>query len=221
MTALLPLLEACAPRPREQTSEDYAADLHKALGGEIRTAAQAVDFFAGTYATPAMRRVTTGIFDRLRHGASASQPSFIRFDSAFGGGKTHTLIALAAAARHPDLVRAGAAAGLLSPQLAVDDVQLVCFTGENADVLQGMAMDGTDRRAKSLTGFLAYHLGGESAYDGLKEHDDRYSDPGAAGFRKLIGDRPTLILIDDRRAGSPPPSRSMAYAKPGTVCAMP
>ena len=197
MTALLPLLEACIPRPKEQTSEEYAADLHKALGGEIRTAAKAADFFTGTYATPAMRRVTTGIFDRLRHGRAAGQPAFIRFDSAFGGGKTHTLIALAAAARHPELVRGGVAGGLLPPELAVDDVQLVCFTGENSDILQGMAMDGTDRRAKSLTGFLAYHLGGEAAYDALKEHDDRFSDPGAAGFQELIGDRPTLILIDE------------------------
>ena len=206
MISLLPLLESCTPRPKEQTSEDYAADLHKALGGEIRTAANAADFFAGTYATPSMRRVTTGIFDRLRHGSSANQPAFIRFDSAFGGGKTHTLIALAAAAKHPELIRAGAAGGLLSPELAVDDVQLVCFTGENANILQGMAMDGTNRRAKSLTGFLAYHLGGEAAYDELKEHDDHFSDPGAAGFQKLIGDRPTLILIDE-------PARWVAAAK--------
>ena len=146
MTALLPLLEACIPRPKEQTSEEYAADLHKALGGEIRTAAKAADFFTGTYATPAMRRVTTGIFDRLRHGRAAGQPAFIRFDSAFGGGKTHTLIALAATARHPELVRGGVAGGLLPPELAVDDVQLVCFTGENSDILHGMAMEGTDRR---------------------------------------------------------------------------
>lgn len=146
MTALLPLLEACIPRPKEQTSAEYAADLHKALGGEIRTAAKAADFFTGTYATPAMRRVTTGIFDRLRHGRAAGQPAFIRFDSAFGGGKTHTLIALAAAARHPELVRDGIAGGLLPPELAVDGVQLVCFTGENSDILHGMAMDGTDRR---------------------------------------------------------------------------
>ena len=31
MTKMLSLLESCSPRPREQTSEDYAAGLHKAL----------------------------------------------------------------------------------------------------------------------------------------------------------------------------------------------
>ena len=206
MTELLPLLEACTPRPREQNSEDYAADLHKALGSEISTAAKASDFFTGTYATHSMRRVTSGIFDRLLHGNASRQPAFIRFDSAFGGGKTHTLIALAAIASHPELVRDGTARGLLPPELAVNAVQLVCFTGENANILQGMAMNGTERRAKSLTGFLAYHLGGESAYDELKEHDDLFSDPGAAEFQKLIGSRPTLILIDE-------PARWVAAAK--------
>lgn len=197
MTTLMPLLESCSPRPREQTSEDYAADLHKALRGEIGNAASAADFFAGTHTTPAMRRVATGIFDRLKHGSPANQPAIIRFNSMFGGGKTHTLIALAAAGKHPQLVRSEAAGGLTPPELAVDGVRLVCFTGENANLLDGMAMDGTARRAKSLTGFLAYHLGGEPAFDAVRRHDELFSDPGADDIQRLIGDKPTLILLDE------------------------
>ena len=41
-----------------------------------------------------MRRVDTGIFDRLKHGRAANQTAIIRFNSMFGDGKTHTLIAL-------------------------------------------------------------------------------------------------------------------------------
>ncbi len=197
MTTLRPLQETCVPRPREQTSEEYAADLHKALNGEIGTAAATADFFAGTYVTAAMRRVATGIFDRLRYGSEAGQPAIIRFNSMFGGGKTHTLISLAAAAKHPQLVRTESTAGLLPSDLAVDDVRMVCFTGEDANLLDGMAMDGTSRRSKSLTGFLAYHLAGEPAFDKLQRHDELFSDPGAADFQRLIGDKPTLILIDE------------------------
>ena len=197
MTTLLPLLETCSPRPREQTSEDYAADLHKALQGEIGNAASAADFFAGTHATPAMRRVATGIFDRLKHGSAANQPAIIRFNSMFGGGKTHTLIALAASAKHPQLVSSDATEGLIPADLAVDGVKLVCFTGENANLLDGMAMDGTGRRAKSLIGFLAYHLGGEPAFDANQRHDELFSDPGADDIQRLIGDQPTLILLDE------------------------
>ena len=197
MTTLLPLLVTCCPRPREQTSEDYAADLHKALQGEIGNAASAADFFAGTHATPAMRRVATGIFDRLKHGSAAHQPAVIRFNSMFGGGKTHTLIALAAAAKHPQLVSSDGTGGLIPADLAVDGVKLVCFTGENANLLDGMAMDGTGRRAKSLIGFLAYHLGGEPAFDANQRHDELFSDPGADDIQRLIGDQPTLILLDE------------------------
>lgn len=197
MPTLLPVLEACTPRPAEQASRNYAADLHRALHREIGSAAAAADFFASTYATDAMRRVAAGIFGRLRHGDAGNADAVIRFHSVFGGGKTHTLIALAAAARHPQLVGAGAAGGLLPDELAVNDVRLICFTGENADVIQGMAMDGTDRRAQSLTGYLAYHLGGAAAYDAHREYDASFSDPGADGFQRLIGDRPTLILLDE------------------------
>ncbi len=197
MTKLLPLLDACSPRPKEQASEDYAADLHKALQGEIGNAASATNFFAGTYATPAMRRVATDIFDRLKHGSAASRPAIMRFNSMFGGGKTHTLIALAAAAKHPQLIRSDSSGGLIPPDLAVDNVKLVCFTGENANLLDGTAMDGTSRRAKSLIGFLAYSLGGEAAFDSVRQHDELFSDPGANDIQRLIGERPTLILLDE------------------------
>ena len=200
MPELLPLPESCPPRPAEQTSQHYAADLHRALNGEIGTAAAAANFFASTYATDAMRRVAHGIFDRLKNGDASDAPAVIRFNSVFGGGKTHTLIALAAAAKHPQLTCDGATGGLLPPDLAVDNVRLVCFTGENADVLRGMAMamDGAaGRRAKSLTGYLAYHLGGAAAFDELKQHDDLFTDPGADGFQELLGDRPTLLLLDE------------------------
>ena len=197
MASLPPLLNSCSPRPREQTSSDYAADLHRALQGEIGNAASAFDFFAGTHATPAMRRVATGVFDRLKHGTAANQSAIIRFNSMFGGGKTHTLIALAAAAKHPQLVRSGSTEGLMPADLAVADVKLVCFTGENANLVNGMAMDGTGLRAKSLFGFLAYHLGGEAAFRAHQEHDELFSDPGADDIQRLIGDKPTLILLDE------------------------
>jgi predicted AAA+ superfamily ATPase len=144
-----------------------------------------------------MSRVATNIFDRLKNGSEANQPAIIRFNSMFGGGKTHTLIALAAAANYPQLVRSKSTGGLIPTHLAVDDIRLVCFTGENANLLDGMAMDGTSRRAKSLIGFVAYHLGGETAFDTIQKHDELFSDPGADDIQRLIGDQPTLILLDE------------------------
>lgn len=194
--SLVPLFTACEPRPAEFTSENYAADLHRALGNEIATPAAARDFFGGTYPTPAMQTACRMIFDRLRNGGG-QRPGVYRFNSRFGGGKTHTLIALAAMARHPQIVQNGAAPELLPPAGAVDEVQLVCFTGENADVVAGMPLGDGSQRAKSLTGFVAYHLGGPAALAQFREHDNLLTDPGAAAFQELMGGRPTLILVDE------------------------
>ena len=194
--SLIPLFTACAPRSAEFTSENYAADLLSALGHEIATPAAARDFFGGTYPTPAMQAACRMIFDRLRNGGG-QQPSVYRFSTHFGGGKTHTLIALAAMARHPQIIQSGAVPQLLPPEGAVDGVQLVCFTGENADVVSGMPLDASGHRAKSLTGFLAYQLGGPAALEQFREHDHLLTDPGAAAFQELIGGRPTLILVDE------------------------
>lgn len=193
---LTPLFTACPPRSAEFTSENYAADLHNALGNEIATPAAAQDFFGGTYPTPAMQAACRMIFDRLRNGGG-NQPSVYRFNSRFGGGKTHTLIALAAMARHPEMVQSGAVKELLAPELAVAGVQLVCFTGENADVVSGMPLGNGGHRAKSLTGYVAYHLGGADALEQFREHDNLLTDPGAAAFQELMGGRPTLILVDE------------------------
>ena len=76
-------------------------------------------------------------------------------------------------------------------------MHLVCFTGENADVVSGMSLGAGGHRAKSLTGFLAYHLGGPAALERFREHDNRLTDPGAAAFQELMGDQPTLILVDE------------------------
>lgn len=194
--SLIPLFTACAPRPAEFTSENYAADLLSALGHEIATPAAARDFFGGTYPTPAMQAACRMIFDRLRNGGG-QQPSVYRFSTHFGGGKAHTLIALAAMALHPQIIQSGAVPQLLPPEGAVEGVQLVCFTGENADVVSGMPLDASGPRAKSLTGFLAYHLGGPAALEQFREHDNLLTDPGAAAFQELMGGRPTLILVDE------------------------
>ena len=197
MTNLLSVREACETRPPEQTSQHYAANLHNALTKEIGDAAAAENFFAATYPTQAMQELANGLFHRLGQGAAAHQSAVIRLNTMFGGGKTHTLIALAVAAQYPDLARAGKTGGLLLPERAVNQVQLVCYTGENADLVTGAALDNQGRRAKSLTGHLAYHLGGPAAYDRYREHDEMFTDPGAAALRELIGNRPTLILIDE------------------------
>ena len=196
---LTPVFQACKPRPAELTNDSYAADLHAALEKELKTAESARDFFTGTYQTDAMRTACRMIFDRLHNGNASEQPSIYRFNSRFGGGKTHTLIALAGASLHPDVVQDQANLTPIPPAMATDGIKLVAFTGENIDPLRGTILDETvpNARVRSLAGFVAYHLGGMTALNEFREHDNRLTDPGADAFRRLIGDTPTLILVDE------------------------
>ena len=194
---LTPVFQACQPRPPEFTSSSYAADLHRAIRSEVATPQGALDFFRGTYPAPAMKTACRMVFDRLHNGEPSEQPAVYRFNSRYGGGKTHTLITLAAASLHPDVVRQEPEETPIPSRLATDSVRLIAFTGENVDPLSGTELDDVGNRAKSLTGHVAYHLGGPEALEQFREHDNRLTDPGAENFRRLIGDQPTLILVDE------------------------
>ena len=153
-----------------------------------------MEFFRGTYPAPAMKTACRMVFDRLHNGDTSEQPAVYRFNSRYGGGKTHTL---AAACLHTDVVRQEPEETPIPSHLATDSVRLIAFTGENVDPLSGTELDDAGNRAKSLTGHVAYHLGGPQALEQFREHDNRLTDPGAENFRRLIGDQPTLILVDE------------------------
>lgn len=195
--SLTPVFQACKPRPTDLTNSSYAADLHRAIREELEDQEAALAFFQGTYPTQAMRTACRMVFDRLHNGRSSEQPAVYRFNSRYGGGKTHTLIALAMACLYPELVRQEPEQTPIPSQLATDGVKLVAFTGENVDPLSGTDMDGSGNRAKSLTGYVAYYLGGQEALEEFREHDNRLTDPGAENIRRLIGEGPTLILVDE------------------------
>ena len=102
---LTPVFQACPPRHPDLTGSSYAADLHRAIRNEVATPQGALEFFRGTYPAPAMKTACRMVFDRLHNGDASEQPAVYRFNSRYGGGKTHTLITLAAACLHPDVVR--------------------------------------------------------------------------------------------------------------------
>ena len=181
---LTPVFQACPPRPPELTGSSYAADLHRAIRSEVATPQGTLDFFRGTYPAPAMKTACQMVFDRLHNGEASEQPAVYRFNSRYGGGKTHTLITLAAACLHPDVVRQEPEETPIPSHLATDSVRLIAFTGENVDPLSGTELDDAGNRAKSLTGHVAYHLGGPQALEQFREHDNRLTDPGAENFRR-------------------------------------
>ena len=101
------LFNACQLRSEESTRDNYAADLQHSLQEELSTLELARQFFQSTYPTNGMKDICRAIFNRLKYGDASNEPSVYRLGSGFGGGKTHTLIALAGTARFPILVKQG------------------------------------------------------------------------------------------------------------------
>lgn len=195
---LIPISAACPPRPAERL-ESYAADLGRALADEIATREGAADFFRRSHITRDIRSACAQIFDRLANGDASNSPSIYRFNSRFGGGKTHTLITLAAIARHPLALADAADSAPLPPHAAVEGARLAGFNGQDADVINGMPLDGIDGdvRAKSLIGVIGYALDGRDGFERMREYDDKLTSPGKEELRQLIGDKPMLILVDE------------------------
>ena len=67
----------CQLRDAESTSEDYAADLSRAMRYEISTEETARAFFESTYKTDAMGLVCDYVFDRLANEGQARSPRSI------------------------------------------------------------------------------------------------------------------------------------------------
>ena len=195
----LRLFNACALRPKESARANYAADLHAALRNEIAEPEDAREFFQITHATDSLRSICRSVFRRFSEGDDSDEPSIYRLSTGFGGGKTHTLIALAAAALHPQLIREGNTP--VPAEYAPDEpIRIVAFTGENTDLARGALLgrdEQGDVRAKSLIGHIAYGLGGREALERFRQYDEELYSPGSEDIEALLGDGPCLILIDE------------------------
>ena len=132
------------------------------------------------------------VMDRIARGESSTSPSIFQLYSRYGGGKTHGMLVVAAAALHPHLNYWQETAHTLA-----SNARVVAFSGENSNPTTGMNLDDQGHRAKSLAGYLLFHLGGVEVLQQFQEGDNRLTDPGADEFRRLIGEQPTIIMIDE------------------------
>lgn len=152
-----------------------------------------VRFFANTYPTKGLKELLDQVIRRLT-GTAGSVSSVFRLDTSFGGGKTHGLIALIHAARSgtavPNLDEF--APGL--PRLS--GARVAAFDGEAADPTNGRPLE-PGIRAYTPWGEIAWQLGGKAAFDVIKPSDEARRAPGADTLREMIGNEPTLIVLDE------------------------
>ncbi|WP_282859602.1 DUF499 domain-containing protein [Pseudoclavibacter helvolus] len=185
----------------EFTASEFAADLHlvhtgQALGSEYN---DPVEFFTRTYLTEGLRDLLSRALRRMNRDGNASP--VVNLQTNFGGGKTHSMLALyhlfsgTEAARLPnELQELVAAAGIERLEdLKVKRVALVgTYLKAGSPIIKA---DGTEVR--TLWGELAWQIGGREAYDLIAADDAAGTNPGDALLTLFQTYGPALILIDE------------------------
>ncbi len=175
---------------------EFAANLFEVLSGNAEPEYQDPrEFFARTYITEGLRDLLVGAARRLSGGGG---DPVIELQTNFGGGKTHSLIALyhlASDAAAKDLSGVGeilAEEGLSLP----DNVSRAVLVGQMISPSAPEPVED-DVLLHTLWGRMAYQLGGRSAYELVRADDEAGTNPGAA-LRSLFQQcGPAVVLIDE------------------------
>lgn len=183
------------------TASEFAADLHLVHTGQATSPeyGDPVEFFTRTYLTEGLRDLLSRALRRVNGEAGASP--VVNLQTNFGGGKTHSMLALyhlfsgTSTKDFPqELQELIAANG--NPDLGALDVKRVALVGTYLKAGSPIIKDdGTEVR--TLWGELAWQLGGREAYDLIAEDDRAGTNPGEALRTLIMRYSPSLILIDE------------------------
>jgi predicted AAA+ superfamily ATPase len=201
VAGLLPWREVVEPHQDVATGDfqqaEFAADLAKVHSGsapaEYRDPRQ---FFSRTYLTDGLSALLIGAAKRLS--GSGGDP-VVELQTNFGGGKTHSMLALYHMAGPTPVQDLSGLDRLLnehelSVPPAINRAVLVGTSRGPQDVLNAEG----GRKIRTTWGELAWQLGGAEAFDMIAENDANGIAPGShlleTIFRKYA---PCLILIDE------------------------
>ena len=157
------------------------------------------EFFRKTYMTVGLASVLRRVARALSGDADAGD-RIISLQTAFGGGKTHTLVALWHLAKHASVLKISPHTTELRRVLEdrfPETVQGVAvFTNATCDVTQGrQTPEGI--RTRTLWGELAVQLGGPSLYEKVRANDETQRVPQGIFVEVLREAAPCLILLDE------------------------
>ena len=183
---------------------EFAADLWQVhLGEGAPEYLDSAEFFRRTYVTESLKRLLTGAMLRL---ASNGGDPVVQLQTNFGGGKTHSMLALY------HLFSGTPMGDLLGMDALVQETGVSELPEVNRVVLVGnrispgnpvVKADGTEVR--TIWGELAWQLGygagglseARKAYQRIQADDERATNPGDV-LRVLLNEYgPSLILIDE------------------------
>ncbi len=176
---------------------EFAADLALVHQGKATAEYQdPVEFYRRTYLTDGLQDLLRGALRRL---ADKGGDPVVELQTNFGGGKTHSMLALY------HLFSGVNSASLDGVAPVLKDAAVSQAPKANRAVLVGTALspgqvvvkdDGTEVR--TLWGELAWQLGGKKAFALVADSDARGLSPGSDVLGKvLLQTAPCMVLIDE------------------------
>ncbi|HSA33786.1 MAG TPA: Swt1 family HEPN domain-containing protein [bacterium] len=197
---LKPWREVITPHPDvargSYQQAEFAADLWQVHLGQASAEYQdPKEFFRRTFLTASLKELLTNGVKRL---SGQGGDPVIQLQTNFGGGKTHSMLAiyhLMSGAQSHELPGADevlANAGIQK----LPKVKRVVLVGNKISPGNPVSKpDGTIVR--TLWGEMAYQLGGKKAFARVKADDEKATSPGDALRELFVEYGPCLILIDE------------------------
>ncbi|ADV63931.1 hypothetical protein Isop_3371 [Isosphaera pallida ATCC 43644] len=194
---------------------EFAADMTAVHSGKAPHEYQdAAAFFERTYITEGMRLLLTQVAQRL---SDRGGEPVIQLQTAFGGGKTHTLLAVYHLATRkcplselqgiPTLIERAGLMDVPQARVAVIDGNAHApgqpWVARSVGVSPALwsSQSGRDAHAPrihTLWGELAWQLGGSDGYAMVKEADANGTSPGKDVLRQLLeAYAPCVVLMDE------------------------
>ena len=157
-------------------------------------------FFERTYLTKGLRSLASEVARRL-NGIKVETSAVFNMTTQFGGGKTHALALLYHLAKGGNKAKDWKWVSSILEEAKVKSIPesaVAVFVGTEFDSISGRGgNDGTPLR-KTPWGEIAFQLGGENAFNVVKEHDKQLTAPSSEVIRKMFPkDKPVLILMDE------------------------
>jgi len=199
-SSLKPWREVVTPHPdvasgRYQQAE-FAADLWQVhLGEGSDEYRKPAEFFRRTFLTESLKRLLVGGVQRI---AGKGGDPVVQLQTNFGGGKTHSMLALY------HLFSGVNPSELSGVDAVLAEAGVKTLPAAKRVVLVGNKIspgnpikkaDGTVVR--TLWGELAYQLGGKKAFARIAKDDEKATSPGDVMRELFVEYGPCLILIDE------------------------
>ena len=198
---LKPWREVVEPHQDVATGEfqqaEFAADLGKVHAGSAPSEYRDPrEFFSRTYLTDGLRTLLVGAARRL---SGAGGDPVVELQTNFGGGKTHSMLALYHMAGGTPVRDLPGLDQLLSEHGATvpPRVSRAVLVGTSRGPQDVIGVEG-GRRVRTTWGELAWQLGGADAFDRIAENDAKGIAPGSNVLEGIFREcAPCLVLIDE------------------------